>query len=243
MDPAGFGRLVAEVSPAGYPSFPPGSLLHAHYRDTLKPPAFRHGFRHGLRGMRTTSASKARKAGKEYICCDDANVHHYGQGVVRRRRRQWTRSAARTKCCSSGRWPEYLTTLTGSAAPTPSGSSWSAGRRLRAGGAPGCRPSPRHPQFGHARRHRTAHAKHHRRSGVAVPENGHPPRPAIREMGRRRGEERRRTISASRKCARSRATRASSSWGRTGTFRTATRRPIFKRPQWGGYTASSISST
>jgi glycosyltransferase involved in cell wall biosynthesis/GT2 family glycosyltransferase/SAM-dependent methyltransferase len=108
MDPAGFGRLVAEVSPAGYPELPTGvGFCMLITRDTLKATGFFDtAFGMGY-GEENDLCQKARKAGKKIVCCDDAYVHHYGKAsfgvgdAMDEKRRA-------NEMLLQRRWPEYL---------------------------------------------------------------------------------------------------------------------------------------
>jgi GT2 family glycosyltransferase/glycosyltransferase involved in cell wall biosynthesis len=107
MDPEGFGRLVAEVSPRACPEIPTGvGFCMLITRDTLDATGFFDTVFGLGYGEENDLCQRTRAAGRKVVCCDDAYVHHYGEASFRGVDRIEERRAA-NELLLDRRWPEY----------------------------------------------------------------------------------------------------------------------------------------
>lgn len=107
MDPEGFGRLLAEVSPRACPEIPTGvGFCMLVTRETLDAVGF-FDTAYGLGyGEENDLCQRARAAGRKVVCCDDAYVHHYGEASFTGVDRIDERRAANERLLDR-RWPNY----------------------------------------------------------------------------------------------------------------------------------------
>lgn len=107
MDPEGFGRLVAEVSPRVFPEIPTGvGFCMLVTRDTLDAVGFFDTVFGAGYGEENDLCQRARAAGRKVVCCDDAYVHHYGEASFAGMDRIDERRAE-NEALLDRRWPDY----------------------------------------------------------------------------------------------------------------------------------------